>query len=469
MNADYTLPVPKGQARRMATGWLLLGVMSLLVSGLFAVLIVLSRTPFFQEVIPWVDFFHSALVVHVDLSVLVWFLAFAGVFWSVNASAGCPRCSHIALGLCVVGAGVMALAPFLGEGNPLMSNYIPVLQSPLFFAGLLIFALGFTLLVVRTLFFAPPVGLQMSGAGALRFGLNTAAVAAGLAVMAFVWSYLEIPAFIQGKAYFELLFWGGGHVLQFTHTQLMLVAWLWLASASGATPRVSPRAVLFLFAWGLLSVFLTPVIYLVTEVASPEHRRLFTWQMQFGGSLAALPVGLAVLLGMLRAGKAPPETLPERTALMLSLVLFGVGGAIGFIIHGSDVRIPAHYHGAIVGITLAFMGMSYHLLPRLGFRRPSLRLARIQAHAYGWGQLLHVTGLAWSGGYGVQRKVAGAEQGLDSLQAVAGMGLMGLGGLIAIIGGLLYLVVVLRAMWPRPEANRPAAVHVESARRVAAP
>ena len=52
----------------------------------------------------------------------------------------------------------------------------------------------------------------------------------------------------------------------------------------------------------------------------------------------------------------------------------------------------------------------------------------------------------WSGGYGVQRKVAGAEQVLRSTGEVAGMGLMGLGGLLAICGGLLFVVVVARAM-----------------------
>ncbi len=63
-------------------------------------------------------------------------------------------------------------------------------------------------------------------------------------------------------------------------------------------------------------------------------------------------------------------------------------------------------------------------------------------------------GLVWSGGYGVQRKVAGAAQGLDGLQEVAAMGLMGLGGLIAIIGGVLFLFVVLRtAMRPTRHAD----------------
>jgi hypothetical protein len=60
---------------------------------------------------------------------------------------------------------------------------------------------------------------------------------------------------------------------------------------------------------------------------------------------------------------------------------------------------------------------------------------------------MHVVGLVWSGGYGVQRKVAGADQVLHGLPQVAAMGLMGLGGLLAIAGGMLFLVVVLRSIW----------------------
>jgi len=45
--------------------------------GFFALLVVLARTPYVSDLFPSVDFFRSALVVHVDLSVLLWFFAFA--------------------------------------------------------------------------------------------------------------------------------------------------------------------------------------------------------------------------------------------------------------------------------------------------------------------------------------------------------------------------------------------------------
>ena len=444
---EFYLPIPDDGRRQLAAGWLMLGLVSLLGSGIFSVLLVLARTPYVQNIFPWVDFFHTALVVHVDLSVLVWFLAFGGVLWSLNSTPRFLGVGRLALLLAIIGTLAIAAAPFSGAGEALMSNYIPVLQQTWFLAGLLLFAAGFAALTLRAMGAIPPVGQWMEGVAALRFGLNTAAVSAMLALIAFAWSYFTVPEFLHGKPYYELLFWGGGHVLQFTYTLLMLVAWLWLASASGAPLTLSPRVALIFFGFGLITIFFTPIIYYSYPVTSVEHIKLFTWLMRYGGSLAALPLSLALLHGLWHAGKATGSGQPLRAALIASMILFGAGGAIGFLISGTNVTIPAHYHGNIVGVTLAFMGLTYHLLPQLGFRAPEVKPARLQPWLYGGGQLLHVLGLVISGGYGVQRKVAGAAQALDSVGRVTGMGLMGVGGLISIAGGFLFIYVCYRAMW----------------------
>jgi len=71
----FALPIDPNRPQPLLKSWLLLSVFSLIAAGLFSLLLVLSRTPGIQSVIPWVDFFHTALVVHVDLSVLIWFLS----------------------------------------------------------------------------------------------------------------------------------------------------------------------------------------------------------------------------------------------------------------------------------------------------------------------------------------------------------------------------------------------------------
>ena len=448
--ARYALDSADPARRPLTSAWLLLAVLALIVSGLLSILLVLSRAPYVKDFFPLVDFFHVALVVHVDLSVLVWFVAFGGVLWSLNSLPRWNACAWLGLSLAAFGAAVMAAAPFVGGGNPIMSNYIPVLDEPVFLAGLAIFAVGTLFLVLRSMAAAPRVGVRPDGAAALRFGLNSSAVSLAVALIAVAWSWAELPQALDRRAFYELFFWGGGHVLQFTYTLLMFVAWLWLAEKAGAPVPLTPRVVILLFAVGLVSVFLTPVIYLAYSIVSVEHHRLLTWLMRFGGGLAILPFTLAVIVGLVRAPRPTAEGRALRAALMTSLILFGAGGIIGFMIEGSNVKIPAHYHGCIVGVTLALMGLAFVLLPQLGFGRIDARLARVQPWLYGGGQLLHIVGLVWSGGYGVQRKVAGTEQTLRTVEQVAGMGLMGLGGLIAVLGGVLFAVIVVKSMLQRP-------------------
>ncbi len=448
-DAHYALAVPEGARRALAIGWLWLALASLIGSGVFSILLVLSRAPYVKDVFPLVDFFRVALVLHVDLSVLVWFAAIGGILWSLNSTPRLVPLGWAALATAGAGAFVMSLAAFRRDAAPIMSNYIPVLDQPMFIAGLLIFAGGCALLVLRAMIAVPLVGTRPDGAGALRFGLNSALVSAAVALLAFGWSWVELPAGLDTKAFYEVLFWGGGHVLQFTWTLLMLVAWLWLAQASGARTPLTPRISILLFAVGLAAVFATPVIYLAYDITSVEHYRMLTWLMQFGGGLAILPFALAVAIAYLTAPKVGASGRALRASLAWSILLFGAGGLIGLAIQGNNVKIPAHYHGSIVGVTIAFMGLVYHLLPQLGYARPDARLATLQPWLYGGGQLAHVLGLMWSGGYGVQRKVAGAEQALRSTEEIAAMGLMGLGGLVAVIGGILFLVIVLRAMLGR--------------------
>ena len=444
---DYALSLPSDARLPLARGWLWLGLAALIGSGLFSILLVASRTPYVNQWLPSGSFFHIALVLHVDLSVLVWFVAMAGLLWSLHGRARATGMGWLALWVTGAGTLAMALAPFLNPGEPVMANYIPVLESSLFLTGLVVFGIGATLLVLRGLLAAPGMGRQLDGRAALGFGLNAAGVATAVALLCFAWSWIVLPTSLHGKAYYEILFWGGGHALQFTWTLLMLVAWLWLASACGARIVLSPRVTLLLLLLALAGVFVTPVAYLAHDVASVEHRNLLTWAMRLGGGPAIVPVALAAVLGVLAVRLQNDAALrPLRAALLSSVLLFAAGGVIGVFIHGSNVRIPAHYHGSIVGVTLALMGAVYRILPALGYQAPQGRMATLQPWLYGTGQLMHIIGLVWSGGYGVQRKVAGTDQVLRSTAEIAGMGLMGLGGLIAIIGGLLFVIVVLRSM-----------------------
>jgi len=442
----FVLDVPTDYRRDLAVAWFWLAVLTLLGAGIFSVLLVLARTPVVGELIPFVDFFHTALVIHVNLSSLVWILSFASVLWSLNSRPIFPWFAKLSFVVVLLGTLIITISPFMGSANALMSNYIPVLDDSLFLAGLVIFGVGVGLQVVFSMSAMFKVGVTISGQGAIRFGLNCAAIGIFVALVAFIWSYISLPIQLASEVYYELLFWGGGHVLQFTYTLLMMVAWLWLSSSAGLSLPISPRVALFLFGIGLLSIFITPLVYYAYDVTDVSHRQMFTMLMSFGGSLAVFPLSMAMLFALFQKKTDSPKSSSAYTALLTSLLLFGIGGLMGFMIDGNNVKIPAHYHGCIVGVSLALMGLSYQLLSALGFSRVNFKLSKIQLWIYASGQFLHISGLVWSGGYGVERKVAGAAQGLDSIERIAGMGVMGIGGLLSAIGGFMFIVIVLKAM-----------------------
>jgi len=440
----YQLTIDEHTQIDMATAWLKLGVASLVFAGFFAILLVFARTPAIQEMIPFTDFFHVALVVHVDLSVLIWFISFAGVLWSLSVKSKTNIIDKTAIGLAVLGTLIIIIAPFFGAGKPLMNNYIPILDHPLFISGLVVFTVGMLLQILRTITAGLPKTSNPDSSDALVVAIYLSAWVALIAILSLFASYSGISEDFIGTRYYEMLFWGGGHVLQYTHTLLLLVAWFWIASASGVTINLSPRVAWWLFVLVALPVLSTPYIYQQYVVVSIEHRTAFTDLMKYGG-LASMPLGLIITAAILKSGRCANEQRPVKAALLSSIILFAAGGIIGFMIEGINVVIPAHYHGSIVGVTLAFMGLAFHLLPRFGYTRPTSRMARWQPYVYGGGQLMHILGLAWSGGYGVQRKTAGAAQGLENLPEIAGMAMMGAGGAISIVGGILFVIVMIKA------------------------
>jgi cytochrome c oxidase subunit I len=426
---------------RLAQGWLLLGVAALIGAGLLAILLVLARTPGLHDLIPIKDFFRAALIVHVDLSVLVWFMAFGGVLWSLAGNDRFPVLGWAGLSAAVAGSSLMVISPFCGDPQPLLNNYIPILQQPVFFTGLGIAGVGFALTLLRALITAVPGGWQQRS-DVIAIAAYAGAVAGSLAFIGFLWSWLARPAY-EGHALYEAVFWGGGHTLQFQHALLMAAAWLLLLEHLNAPLTSRPSLLSAFFVIAAAPVLAMPVIYVLAPVGTGEHIAAFAKLMEHGHGLM-LPLILLVLLAMPKVWKLGS---PAKSALYSSMLLFLSGGILAFMIRGVNVVIPAHYHGSIVGVTLAFMGLAYVLLPRLGYGDvESSRMARWQPYVYGAGQLIHVVGLAWSGGYGVQRKVAGADQMLLTWQQKAGMGMMGLGGLIAIIGGVLFVLVCLKAI-----------------------
>jgi hypothetical protein len=434
--------------------WLIIGVMALAIAGLFSLVLVIARTPALSELPGFASLFHQALVVHVDLSVLLWFLSIACLLWSMAASPSrrvFPYLEESALMSFAAGMVAIAVSPLDRGAVPLMSNYIPVLVSPVFFLGLGLVLTGVVLMLVR--FFAVSAW-HRDFDFTLVYSLFAGALIALMACAAFVWSYVQMPSGRAPQEHFELLFWGGGHVLQFLHVQMLLVCWLMLGRALKPGLRFNRWVLKAITSVGLAVALLTPLTYLLYRVDSGEQRYFFTQAMIVAGGAA--PAVMALLLVPVLWGARGLRRSPQRalwSCLLMSVLLFLYGGWLGNLIREQNVVIPAHYHGSIVGVTLGFMGVAYLLLPRLGYRDVSgWRMSYWQPIVYGAGQLLHITGLAWSGGYGVLRKTPGGTANLP-FDVKAALGLMGAGGLIAIIGGFMFVIVMGKVLLRKEPAN----------------
>jgi hypothetical protein len=105
----------------------------------------------------------------------------------------------------------------------------------------------------------------------------------------------------------------------------------------------------------LLGAIPAPAFYFLFPPFSPEQTQAFTWlQYVLGPAAAIMAVALA---GRIRR----PWPWHDATflALALSVMLFAAGGALGLFVDGADTRTPAHYHGVVAGVTLAFFGLFF--------------------------------------------------------------------------------------------------------------
>src|SRR5690606_31351363 len=115
----------------------------------------------------------------------------------------------------------------------------------------------------------------------------------------------------------------------------------------------------------------------------------------------------------------------------------------------NTLRIPGHFHTTVVGGTsLAFMGLAYYVVPLIFQKEyPAKVLARVQPFIFAAGITLMSIAMSFAGSYGVPRRhwdinFTGSQfqAGYDS-SAHFMMGLVGVGGTIAFVGLLIFLLL----------------------------
>ena len=433
-------------------GWAGLAILSLALAGVFALLLAISRIPGVENIPLWpLDFFNKGLVIHVVFSFIVWFLSVFGAILSIATIrlGGVSGLLEKFLLVAAYASTVMLFAPsFMNRGEATLNNYIPAITDPLYYGGLVTLGGSLGIMALRLL-----VAL-LTGQGRWRepfcFGALVAAFLYVLALTEFIITAVSLAGEDFSYEFNEALFWGGGHTLQYVNLALLFIALGTLLSL-GTNGRRSVSGKSATTAYLLLAATATLGIY-VTLSYAPDHElywSLFT-NLQYGMALPSLFFGFPLLMAIISVRNTDgylPWHQPAFLCLALSPIVFAVGGLLGLFVDGADTRTPAHYHGVIAGINLSFMGLFYGLfLPLMGRDLKPSRAVNAQVWMFGCGQLLASLGLFMAGGYGTPRKAAGGDQNLTEMGAFIGMWLNGIGALIAISGGIMFIWMIARAL-----------------------
>jgi hypothetical protein len=364
------------------------------VSGVFAFLIAVARMPILSDFFSAPQFFRRALVVHVDLGVSVWFTSFpVALFHLLNRSEKIELPAKVALSLSIAGIILLALTGFSSQGEPFLSNYIPVISHPLFLLGLVLYFSGVAFNYFSTALFNPTLQIDSLSSPLQRslwvsqVGVRVGALYFLASLATLIVSSLNGPTGLSGSSQYEMLMWGGGHVLQFANVSFMLVCWtLLLTSWSGNVPLTRKQSFI-LFLW--LGLPLLGVPWIATQdITGSLHREGFSLLMRWG----IFPPVLLYLMWTL------PFVLRQNAKLMdvrflsfvLSAVLVLMGFIFGALVRGPDLRLPGHYHAAIGAVTLSFMAASYVVLKEFSSRYEVLfhtKKAIAQALFTGLGQV----------------------------------------------------------------------------------
>ncbi|MDX1950232.1 MAG: hypothetical protein SFT90_07030 [Rickettsiales bacterium] len=425
--------------------WLFIGFTALAISGIFAIFLVLGRSPYFTNLIPHIDFFRSALTIHVNLSVLIWLLSiFSAIgFLSIQKNFFLAK---IPLFLAVSAIAILTFSIFDFNSKAYINNYVPFTESKFlqFAIYLFIFAIFINAILIIADFNFSHNAYISSFCGSIIFILSVFSLVKTYNIL----TSQEFKNLFFEADFYEKLFWPFGHILMFLYSAIAIYAWftiaMLIASKLGYTANLRLKKGLEICQITNLfcAIIAVPICFLY-KPSDFEFTDLYTKHMIYFGGFSS---SLAIILTAKEFFKIFKFNDNHKFIFynfFWSVLLFLSGGFIALLIEGSNTKIPAHYHGSIIGISLALMGLSFYFLEIYGYKIIANHFIKYQAHLYGLGQIIHITGLAISGGYGALRKTPAVMQ---SFEGKFYMGLMGFGGFLAIIGGFYFIVAVLKIL-----------------------
>lgn len=479
-------------------------VVFLAIGGFFGLLVALTRWPAVHLL--GSDDFYMVLTAHGTDVLLVWIIFFEMALLYFCAAIllktrlALPKVAWLQYVLMLVGAVMTNVAILRGDSSVMFTSYVPMQAAPDFYAGIIIFAVGALLgclVFFATMYIARRDRTYEGSIPLVTFGAMTAAIIAVFTILSgavilvptLFWSMGYIGS-IDGLMY-RVVWWGMGHSSQQINVAAQIACWYAIAAilfnASPLSEKVSRTAFLFY----ILFLQLASAHHLLVDPGLSSEWKIFNtsyalYLAVLGSMIHGLTVPGAVEAAQRKRGfnkglfewlRKAPWGNPVFSGFALSVVLFGFLGGITGVMMGTEqlniithntMYTPGHFHGTVVvGTTLAFMAISYWLVPVLWQKELAFSgLAKWQPYLFGLGMGLASVFMMGAGTLGVPRRhwdMSFADAALTHdfpAAAYMMMGLAGITGTIGAVGGAIFILNMVGTVFfgrSKQAAEEPAA------------
>lgn len=461
-------------------------VVAMLVGAIAAILLVLTR---WQAVhlLP-ADWYYRFLTAH-GLNMLIFWIIFfemAILYFAGPVVLGsrqpAPRTAWAAFGMMVVGAVLVEIMVFSGKADVLFTSYPPLRAHPHYYLGVILFAVG--ALIAVSLFFGALViaKREQTYTGSVplvTYGGLTAAVIAvitllhGAAVYIPTWLWSMDIGNIDPQVY-RMLWWALGHSSQQINVAAMVAVWYLLAGLTVGGVVVNEKVSRTAFVLYVLFISMASAHHLLVDPGMGPAWKI--WNTSYAMYLAVLasmihgftvPAGIesgqrlrGYTNGLFEWLRKAPWSDPGFSGLWLSLVIFGFLGGITGVTIGTEqinilahntLRVTGHFHATVVGgTTLAFMAVTYYVLPLIFQRRVAFwGMARWQPYVFGGGITTMAIGMILMGILGIPRRhwdnsFSGSPFPVEIHPAAELVQVVfGLGGMLAATGALMFIAIAV--------------------------
>jgi cytochrome c oxidase subunit 1 len=484
----------EAQAEKLMIANAFVAVVFLLVGGVLAVGVALTRWP----AVHWLaaDTFYQVLTAHGIDMLIFWIIFFeiAVLYFASSTLLRCriatPNIAWLAFALMLIGAVTNNVAVFRGSSSVMMTSYVPMMAEPAFYLGLILFAVGALIacfVFFGTLVVAKNEKTYQGSIPLVTFGAVTAAIIAVFTIAS--GAIILIPTFLMSVGLvkevnplmYRTIWWAFGHSSQQINVAAHIAIWYAAAAIAFGAKPMSERVSRMAFLLYILFLQLASAHHLLADPGlSTGWKVVNTSYFMYFAVLASMIHGLtipgAIEVAQRKKGlnkglfewlRKAPWGNPTFSGVFIAIIGFGFLGGISGVMMGTEqlnmiihntVYVPGHFHATVVvGTTLTFMALTYFLLPAL-FKREVINpgLAKIQPYLFGLSMYFFCLVMMGAGTLGVSRRHWDMAFNGHALAyewpgaAYLMMGLVGIGGIVAIVGGAIYVYITVGTLlWGR--------------------